>query len=210
MSIKIADLDRVMDNIRIKAPSVLDGVVHMELFNTFSDFFNKTNIWQEEIPLEVTSVNTRGTTADIVPTEGLILRYMWSRNADGIYRRMVMAVPGTVTFVDVTNAPETWTICVSKTVTDPVSRSGTLEGIPRVPDWVVTRYFDGIIAGALHRLMMQPAKPYTNPTMATYYSRVYNNSVASAKSEALHQNLMEGQTWRYPQGFSTSRLNKGW
>lgn len=197
--VAVVDADRLMDNIRVKAPGVLDGVIFMELFNTLDEFFKKSNIWWEDIPFQVLSTYETGDTVDIVATEGQMNRLLYVLNADNQPRRAVsMPIPGSLLFTVAPGEDQTWTARVALTVTDPVPDSGRLQGIPRAPDWILKKYRNGIVSGVLANLFAQPAKPYSNPRMAVLEHRKYKMAESAAVSEGRHQNLYSGQTWRYP------------
>ena len=51
------DINRLMDNARVKLPGALDAALQMELFLVMKEFFDNTNIWEEEIPFSVTPTN---------------------------------------------------------------------------------------------------------------------------------------------------------
>lgn len=44
---------RISDTARANCTGALDGIVRMELYNVFKDFFNRTNAWLMEIPVFV-------------------------------------------------------------------------------------------------------------------------------------------------------------
>lgn len=209
MALQVVDVNRLMDHVRIKCPGVLDGVAHMEIFSTLDEFFMKTNIWTDDIAFKVLHTMQRGDQIDIVPDEGLINRLLWVWNGDKAQRRVTMPIPGTLEFAAPVDADGVWSARVALTVTDPVAKSGALEGMPRAPAWVLKKYHEGLLSGVLFRLMSQVAKPYSNPRMALLHNRIYKNAESAAVSEGRHQNLMGGQTWRYPQGFATRRQFSG-
>ena len=52
------DLTRLMTNCRVHLPGALDTALQLELFNVLDDFFQSTNIWQEDITFQVTAGDT--------------------------------------------------------------------------------------------------------------------------------------------------------
>jgi hypothetical protein len=202
MAIKLTDINRLMDNARTNLPGSLDGPIQLEFFNVLNDFFQKSNIWVEDITFPVTALSVCGSTVDITPESGAINRLMYVLDADNSQRRMTMAEPGTLLFVDTPNAAATWVARVSKTVIDPIATSGRLAGFPQAPDWILTKYNNGLLSGLLGNMMAQVAKPYTNPKLALMHMRKYSQALANARSEARHQNLYAAQAWRFPVGFA--------
>ena len=41
---------RLMDNLRIKLPAALDGVIQLELFNALDEFCRDSQTWVEDVP----------------------------------------------------------------------------------------------------------------------------------------------------------------
>jgi hypothetical protein len=208
MTFATTDIDRLMDNARVNLPGALDGAIQLEIFNILNDFFQKTNLWTQDISFPVTTANTRGTTITVTPTTGLINRLMYVLNASMDARAMSMPIPGSLLFVDVPNTTETWTARVALTVTDPIASSGDSIGFPEAPAWILSKYNNGLLAGVLGNMYMQVSKPYTNSKMALMNVRKYGSMLSNAKSEARHQNLYGGQTWRFP-GFARTTPQGG-
>lgn len=209
--VKAVDANRLMDNARIKLPGALDGVVQLEIFNTLMDFFQVTNIWTEDIDFAVTTAYVRGSTVPITVTSGgTPNRLLYVLNGDNIQRAMGMRIPGELDFWDVPNGDETWTARIALTVTDPIACSGRLEGFPKAPDWILSKYHNGLLDGVLARMMLQMAKPYSNPKLAAVHARGYANMRALAKNESRHMNIQGAQTWRFPRGFTRGQCGNGW
>lgn len=203
-----ADMNRLMDNARIKLPGALDSVIQLELFAVLNEFFQDTNIWYEDITFDVTPTsytlleNPASYTYTIVPLEGgAINRLMGVVDSKGFGQRAIMPAPGSIILDFSPNQADTYTARVAKTVTDPVSR----EGYAQFPDWVMNKYGNDILDGVLGRMMGQVAKPYSSPQLSLLYSRKFQQAINKAKAEAMHGNVYRGQRWRFPQTFSQRR-----
>lgn len=208
MTFKLVDIYRLMDNARTNLPGALDGAIKQEIFNVLTDFCNRTNIWYEDITFDVSATDVRGSTVDIQPSAGRINRLLYTLDADEKQRRMSMPTPGCLMFIDVPNVAATWTARCALAVADPVPQSGSFEGIPQAPDWLLQRYHLGLLAGTLANMMSQVGKPYSNLKMAGIHMAQYKAAVSEGKNEARHQNLYGGQTWRFP-GFGVGRMGGG-
>jgi hypothetical protein len=201
------DINRLMDNARVKLPGALDSMLQIELFSVMKEFFEGSNIWEEDIPFSVTPTslsrvtNPEAYTYDILPTEGMIIRLLGITDGDGFPQHGEMPIPGAVILTHSPNVAGTYTAKVSKSVTDPVTR----QGYPIFPAWVLERYFNEILSGLLGAMMGQIAKPYSSPQMAQYHLRKFSQGIARANNEHAHANIMGGQRWRYPQSFTTRR-----
>lgn len=201
MSVDLTDATRLMNNARVQLPGALDGAIWQEIFNIFSDFCNRTDLWYEDIPLVLAAPPyARGDSFPVTPSTGTRLnRLLYVLNADGIQRRMTMPTPGTVVFVDSADMSQTWTARFSLCPDDPVPASGTLTGIPQLPAWLLEKYHLGLLAGVVGTMMTHVGKPYTNPTMAKYHLTKYLNAISEGKNDARRQNIYGGQIWNFPQ-----------
>ena len=186
------ELQRLMDNVRVNAPGVIDASIKLELFNTMNTFFRETNIWQEEIDF-LTETDVRS--YDIVPTGvATINRPMYTKNADNVPVSSTMPVPGTVVLAFDPAGDETLTAVVALTVSDPTTR----DEYPEYPDWVLVKHYQTMLAGTLSALFAQIAKPYSNERMAIYNGRKFRAGMSQARVEGQHGHLYRGQNWAFP------------
>lgn len=203
-----ADINRLMDNARVKLPGALDSVLQMELFSVLNEFFQQTSIWTEDISFDVAATslsrvtNPEAYTYTIVPTDGTIVRLMGVIDSNGFGQAAEMDTPGEIVLQYSPNGADTYKASVAKTVTDPVTR----EGYPVFPQWVLDKYGSEILDGLLGRMMGQIAKPYTSPQMAQYHLRAFKAGISRAYTESLHGNVYRGQRWRFPQTFTRRRF----
>lgn len=205
-----ADMNRLMDHARIRLPGALDAAIQMELFSVMQEFFQRSNIWYEDIqfPVQPTSddylENPEAYTYDVIPSQGTITRLVGLVDSKGYPQKGTMPVPGQIILTYSPNEADTYTARVSLTVNDPVTR----EGYPEFPAWIMDKYGNGILEGVLGRMMSQIAKPYTSPAGAQFHLRNFKQATSQAKVDASHQNVYRGQNWRFPQSFATRRYTK--
>ena len=204
-----ADMNRLMDNARIKLPGALDNAIQIELFSVLNEFFQETNIWYEDIDFDVSVTsqsyfeNPDAYTYQILPLEGgTINRLIGVVNSSGFAQRASMPTPGFVILAYSPNTAETYTARVTKTITDPVTR----EGYPVFPAWILSKYGNDILDGLLGRMMGQIAKPYSSPQIAAVHLRNFKQAINKARAEVMHGNVYRGQNWRFPQSFASKRL----
>lgn len=200
MTVKLADTQRLLDNVRTNTPGALDGAILLEVFNVLSDFFNRTNCWWEDVMLPVSVANVCGSTIEAACSEGGRINRLLGVYVDSVRspRRMAMPTPGTLLFIDVPNGDETWTARLALSAADPVAKTGELTGFPQAPDWVLTRYHQGLTAGVIANMLSQVGKPYSNIKMAGLHMSKYMRAVSEATTETRRQNLFAAQAWRYP------------
>lgn len=205
-----ADMNRLIDNARIRLPGALDTAIQFELFSVMNDFFQKSNIWYEDIqftanPTTETYIeNPDAFTYQLVPESGTITRLMTVVNSMGYAQRAYMPTLGYLILDRAPATADTYTARVALTVTDPITR----DGYPQFPDWILNKYGNDILDGILGRMMGQIAKPYSSPTMATYHLKKFEGAISQAKVEASHQNVYRGQNWKFPQTFARRRYWK--
>jgi hypothetical protein len=203
-----ADMNRMMDNARIRLPGATDGTIQLELFSCLNEFFQSSNIWTEDVPFQVfqTSLNfyenPEAFTYEVTPTMGVINRLMYMLDTQGNPRGGSMATPGVIILDYSPETDTTYTATVGLTVTDPTTR----DGYPEFPAWILNKYGNDILDGVLARMMSQPAKPYSNAQLALVHAKNFRGAISQAKVEAQHKNVYRGQSWRFPRTFARRRI----
>lgn len=205
-----ADMNRLMDNLRIKLPGALDSTIQLELFSALNDFFQQSSIWTENLtfvaqPTSDTYLqNPDAYTYEVVPTMGAIVRLMSVVDSNNFSQAASMDTPGYIVLAYAPSTANTYTANVALTVTDPTTR----EGFPEFPAWILNKYGNEIMDGVLSRMMSQVAKPYSSPQMALFYGKKFQAGISRAYVESLHGNVYRGQNWRFPQTFARRRYLK--
>jgi hypothetical protein len=191
-----APYNRILDSARARLPGALDGSMQLELFNVLKEFTQRTNLWLEDIAI-TTATGQRDYDLSPSSPSAVVNRLLWLEGATGVPVHAHLTNLGgpfmTLRLATAPSASEDWTAHVALAVGDPTDGSG----LPRVPDWIVTKYQLGLLDGLLARMMSQPAKPYSSP-MADLHMRNFNKAMTLARSEAAHGQVYSGQAWRYP------------
>lgn len=197
MAAPAADLTRLLDMCRIRLPGTLDAPIRFELFSALDEFFRRSNIWQEDIDFDVLAGET---CYEIDPEEipvAKIVRLLSVKNADEIPLNATMATPGEIILASEPPAAGVYTAKVSLTVKDPVDAND----YPRMPEWIMQQYREGLLDGVLGRMMSQVGKPYSNERMSIYHLRRFRNVMAQATKDAQHANVHGANAWQYPRGW---------
>lgn len=210
-----ADIDRFMRNARTRLTGAVDDVLQLELFNVMDDFFRGSNVWNEDIDINVPGLDPAGTVYELTPTgPALIHNLLWIYqvpDSDTIGRGAAiagtMSVPGELKLRTQPSSDEVYRVTVSLTVQDPTSRAGYVT----FPAWVLARYRDTILDGLLGKMMSQPSKPYTNTQLSVFHMRKFKIGMTAAKVEWQRNNTYRQQAWVFP-GFArgTQRGRSGW
>ena len=199
--------ERLIKNARNALPGSLDSVILLELYNVLDEFFRDSSIWQEDVVFSVTAGDPVGTIYYIEPESvSAIVRLLYVFNVDNIRQHAFMRIPGEITFTSPPpqqEPPSTYQYIatVALSIVDPVQR----DGYPEFPQWILDKYGLGILDGVLARMMLQPAKPYTNPQLGAAHWGAFRKTCSHAGTESLHMNVSNAQSWVFPQQFSTRR-----
>jgi len=188
------DLLRLMKNIRIHAPGAVDPVIKLELFNAFDEFFRDSGVWEQEINFTIRSGKSD---YEIWPDSGAIITLMSLVNATNIPVPATMEEPGIIILNTEPSNTEVLTATVKVTVADP----NDTDDYPYIPSWLLKRYYTTLLDGTVSKLMMQPAKPYTNERLGIVHMRKFRSGIAVAQSQSRHKNLHGGVRWQFPTGF---------
>jgi len=213
-TIPVYPWDRVYADVKIFIAGITDAVFKWVLFQVANDFTDATNIWTEEV-----SVNVQPNVVSYPVTlqhKGFPNRLMivydpalvppnekrWVMGGAG------MQVPGTITIPYAPSTAVTWKAVIAKIVEEPVDSNGYPD-VETADQWWIDQYRDALVAGCLARLMMMPAKTFSNPSLAKQYNTAYISERSKARGDVIKANTFGGQRWQFPQGWSTV-TRKGW
>lgn len=190
--------DRLMVTIHPHLPGAVDNAIRQELFFACLDFFKKSNVWQEKIDF---TLKAGVRIAEIMPFSGRIERLMSVEDDKGnpITGAMMSDTSSGILVMPYEATADTpYKATVALTVTDPVSR----DAYPIIPYEIVQRYTEELMHGTIARMMAQPSKPYSNPSLAQFYLVKANSGAARAKNAMKTGNTEGSQAWQFPQTFN--------
>jgi hypothetical protein len=213
MPLATADVEFVLNDLRIKLPGASDAGILQELWNVIKEFLQDSNSWIEQQKLLVTAgLNTY----NITPRDGgQIIRLVGVRDGNGVPARAAMQALGTlcisqpisVTSVDrdvnlfaaaSTSATDPWRVCIVKNIQLP----GTKDKLPIAPVFVLQVYSQTIIDGVLGKMMLHQGQTFTNTTLAKYHLARFRDGIGIARTDVWNQNVQGGQRWAFPQQFA--------
>lgn len=185
-------IDRIMDSARSRLPGAIDTSVYFELWSVLDEFFNVSTVWRERIYVpvvadtltyELSSIDLPSRVTALIGFENSnALPYAAYLNSDNILSLRYQYEPGDY---------YAWCVLsVVKRIND--------EQYPRFPQWVSDRFADVIADGVVGRMMAAPAKPYSSPQHALFYSRKFRAGCQEARIEVGRQNIIGAQNWRFP------------
>jgi hypothetical protein len=185
-------VDRIMDSARSRLPGAIDTQVYFELASVLDEFFNLSTCWREKIYVPVVSPYTEYELDSANMASRIISLIGFVNSNDTPYG----ATLNSNNVMTLTRALETgdyyaWVaLTVAKKLND--------GNYPVFPQWVADRYGDVLADGIVGRMMAMPAKPYSSPNHALYYSKRFRNGAQLARVEINRQNLVGGQNWQFP------------
>lgn len=202
-----AQMNRLMDDARVRLPGALDGTIQAELFRAVKEFCTRTNLWTEEFDIEVEPQtqsyleNPDAYTHQIFPPTGSTAsKVMYALDQNTAPVPAQMSVPNYIEFAGSPNETVTWKVTVALTIADPVTRTGE----PVAPAWMFERYGETFLDGLLSRMMSQSAKPYTSLPMGAFHHGKFQQGIGRGRIEALRKNRYRAQPWIFPQSFASS------
>jgi hypothetical protein len=190
-------------------PGSIQSGQQAELFATIRDFFQFTNVWQEDLSVTVSASSLVYTLT--VSSRKAINRLMNLYASGDVDKRWVwpatMQTPGTLMLSQALSGAGTraWVATVSLYSVDPVDSDGNAV----FPSWILDKYFDVLFSGMISRMMSQPSKPWSNTQLAVFHGRKYLAGRARCRSEVERMNTFNAQAWQYPQAAVSSNRQRG-
>jgi hypothetical protein len=217
---------RLLDAVRTYCIGAQDGIVRMELFSAANEFLQRSDIWNAEV-LIGTVVGVFLYQMPYYIEGGQINRLVWLEgqrpgvppgSADvAVDGQIVTRGPARAGWLETTGSnallrvlysptnQEMWRAHLALTCVDPTDANG----LPTLPDFIVTKYWDYLLSGVVARLCGQPNKPYTNPQLVMFHGRKFMDGINLAKKEARAGFTLGGQRWAFPQTFR-SKSQRMW
>ncbi len=188
----MSNYTRLLDNLRIRLPGALDGLIKLELFNVIDEFCRTTDANRREIETTLTAgVNVydiRPADAEIVMALQVAHKTLSVRSA--VYDAGFMTLTTTPTAEDATEP------LVTQVSVAPLYGIGNPE--LWLSDELYQKWFNWLLDGVLWRMMSQAAKPYSSERMALYHSRRFRNGMAIARTQAGVENTPNASAWAFP------------
>lgn len=194
MAARTTDINEFLNQARDNLPGASDASIKATLFNVCREFFKDSSCWTYNVDLVAV---TDQYDYDIVVPEGQIIRLSGVVDGDDFPVRALMSDLGTINLQSPLTEDTDFTVTVILNTSLPTTK----DDFPIVPDWLLPRYGDGILAGLVGRMMLQIGKTYSNKELATYHLKRFRNAVAEATVDKLHRNTTGAQAWQFPRSF---------
>jgi len=182
-------LDRLLDNLQAQVPGLTNDMAMLVAWNVIEDFYVKSAYRREHVYFRMDPGVMR---IDFDPYDShwRVSRFMklFGLNADYNFK---IEPPGGLR--DLTYPPPT-----SERVGEVILALKPNSISTPLPYDVWTTYWETLLNGALHRLYLQPGKPYSDMNASQAMGRLYRSGIASARADAQSQHLRDGQPWVFP------------
>jgi hypothetical protein len=188
----MSNYTRLIDNLRIRLPGALDGLIRLELFNVIDEFCRTTDANRREIQTTLTAgVNQY----DIRPDDAEIVMALQVAHKT-LSARGIVYDAGFIVVTDTPSAADVTEPLVTQVSVTPLYGNGDPE--LWLSEELYQKWFSWLLEGVLWRMMSQVAKPYSSERMALYHSRRFRNGMAIVRTQAGVENTPNASAWAFP------------
>jgi len=181
------DITRLFDNLQALMPGLTNDMASLAIWNAIEDFYMKS-AYERQLVYWVLNPGETQLHFDPYDKAGdwRVCRFMGFTGLN----KPKFVPPGLV--IDLTSPPDTTRNGEAYLALKPNSIDTAL------PYDVMTTYWETLLNGALHRLYMQPGKPYSDLNASQAHGRLYRSGIASARADAQARHVREGSSWSFP------------
>lgn len=187
-----------------RTPGAVRAVAKRELINAAREFFRESAVWLH-IDEDIDFVAGTYTYTATPPDANSEIVQIYSVERNGLPLQFKVERPlgeretGTPLYWTADKANFTlWptpveddTTVIVRSILIPTASTSVL------PDMAASKYYEGILDGALARMYGHPAKPYSNPQYATYHLNRFRNAIGVAAGERKTGGI-SGPNWQFP------------
>lgn len=184
--------DRLMDDLRMSLPGAVDAAIQRALWSVINTACRDGWVWRETTGVAITTtslqydVTPAGT--DVVQVISVTHPTMNVSDAVVEFGKLFLTILPTVA-----EAADPVLIAL---VLAPALDAVDPEGL--IPSDMWSTYYDLWKNGVMGAMMAQPAKPYTNPTLAAFYARSFKRDLGQARLRVRTGGVSGAQMWRFP------------
>lgn len=196
--------DRLLGNLRVHLPGAQDSWIQLELFNAVDEFCRTALPWLDTLSIPLVEGQV---TYHITPPQTEILQVI-SHAHPSVNLTQTTYSLGTMVLTDVPDAEDVakGPLLVVVSLTPAYDPGSDVEHW--IPSDMWGTWYELLFEGTLGKMMMQAAKPYSNPTGAIYHTKRFRALLGMARQIVAAQSQYDGQPWRYP--FFAGRRSFNW
>lgn len=196
-------IDDLVHYVRLETPGVMDVIINQAIAATAMDFCERTRVWTEiQDPVALVDNVNQYDMDGPADARVLTIANVWAANRElkaTTMAALVYVLPNWQTAK--ASQPQYYSVARDlKVITVypiPLEAQSTLltfraQYAPRrtattLPDFLGDNYHDALVAGAKARLMVQVHVPWSSPATGMFYQQVYEQAVAKAQADQLHE-----------------------
>ena len=207
----------VFERVKSEIPAAPDVLIRHQINATTIDFTADTNIFIEEVPINVQPNVTKY--PFILQHGGRPNRLMVvydpaspSGPQNWVDSGISMRIPNIIQLANIPNQPKAWMAVIAKAASTPALTNDLPPkptGYLEIDPWIVDRYYDTLYYGTMFLLQRMPAKPFRDDKSAMTNAALYTAGRSHAKVNNQWGNVYNAQSWMFPQSFRTIS-RKGW
>jgi len=208
-----ANLNLWLKDVSVYVPGVHRSVLKRQLILACREFFEQSHAWRAAVgPVDVIEnqntymLSPFNSTTDVVAVKGVWINGI---PVDPIIQRPSFAA-GQTPPVPTNNQPFGYYMLrpdilalyptPGKTLVSALQVQVALKpksSVKQVPHIAVTDFYDAIMNGVLYRILNQPAKPYSNPSLALYFEQKFRTAIGLYAGMA-KKGFNNGASWTFP------------
>lgn len=186
----MARLDQLVARVNGLIHSAPETLVEEMLLEAAGDFCRRSGAWREE--LEPVDLEAGEAVHELEPPFGAEIAVLLKALQDG--RSLQQSSAGALIGCSLSGMPthiavesgQQIRVCPIPNGPGEIHVYAALTPVrAEVPDWLVSRYRDALIYGAVWRLMEQPGNAWSAVEASRYYRQRFDEEVARAKREAM-------------------------
>lgn len=201
-----ARIDTWLKDLLPRTPGLVRKIAQRELLLAIREFYNRSAAWRVVIgPKNVVANKSR---YNLSPYDAYanISRVFWVATGTSQLAPLSSRPAGTTLtgtpYAFYNDSPDSIVLWPTPILAVPSSLTISVALVPKIsvnhlPRIAATDHYDAILDGALGRILMHPAKPYSNLVLAKYHLSRFRAAIAGFKGEAI-QGHNGAQTWAFP------------
>lgn len=187
--------DRIMDELRMELPGAKDAQIQLILGSVVDEMCRTADIYPASI--EILLVAGTNTYVGISPTGQNIVRiYNLDHGTIDTGGATYDVYSDTLSLATVPTSADTGELLVALASVTPRLAVQTWT------NWLTTElwelHYQALIDGTCGRMMLQLAKPYSNPAMGRVRRQSFRNRMALARSQTVSGAAPDAQMWSFP------------
>jgi hypothetical protein len=187
--------DRLVNELTATLPGSGEAMLKQMIWNVADEACRQGHIWRETIPVTLTAGDLVYTPAP-AGTE-IIHVFSVAHELIDVRANEVMFEFGTLTLsTEPTVAEAALPMYLVAALTPAIDAGADVENL--IPQDMWSKHHHMLYSGVMARMLAQPAKPYSNASLAAFHLRKFRGELAEARHEVKTGGVPGAQMWRFP------------